>query len=109
MAMFRNGTDFGIRVSGTGDAWFTAPVEMPQGLYFPGFAQADANPDRGGSTIVTSGWDCVAGVLTATECWLTAHHSAGQSKEAPDEGAKNGAGADNAIQREASRLGFSMP
>lgn len=51
-AMSRNGTDFGIRVSGTGDAWFTAPVEMPEGLYFPGFSEADANPDIGDSTIV---------------------------------------------------------
>lgn len=51
-AMSRNGTDFGIRVSGTGDAWFVAPVEMPQGLYFPGFTEADANPDMGDSTIV---------------------------------------------------------
>lgn len=51
-AMARNGTDFGIRVSGTGDTWFTAPVEMPEGLYFPGFGAADANPDMGDSTIV---------------------------------------------------------
>ncbi|NQV98505.1 MAG: DUF1116 domain-containing protein [Rhodospirillales bacterium] len=51
-AMSRNGTDFGIRVSGTGDTWFTAPVEMPKGLYFPGFTEADANPDMGDSTIV---------------------------------------------------------
>ncbi|MBM08530.1 MAG: hypothetical protein CMF69_02990 [Magnetovibrio sp.] len=51
-AMSRNGTDFGIRVSGTGDSWFTAPVEMPEGLYFPGFTEADANPDMGDSTIV---------------------------------------------------------
>ncbi len=51
-AMARNGTDFGIRVSGTGDTWFTAPVEMPEGLYFPGFSAADANPDMGDSTIV---------------------------------------------------------
>jgi hypothetical protein len=51
-AMCRNGTDFGIRVSGTGDQWFTAPVEMPEGLYFPGFTEADANPDMGDSTIV---------------------------------------------------------
>ena len=51
-AMCRNGTEFGIRVSGTGDAWFTAPVEMPRGLYFPGFSEADANPDMGDSTIV---------------------------------------------------------
>lgn len=51
-AMSRNGTDFGIRVSGTGDTWFTAPVEMPKGLYFPGFSEDDANPDMGDSTIV---------------------------------------------------------
>jgi hypothetical protein len=51
-AMSRNGTDFGIRVSGTGDTWFTAPVEMPEGLYFPGFSAEDANPDMGDSTIV---------------------------------------------------------
>ena len=51
-AMSRNGTDFGIRVSGTGDQWFTAPVEMPEGLAFPGFSEADANPDMGDSTIV---------------------------------------------------------
>ncbi len=51
-AMCRNGTDFAIRVSGTGDDWFTAPVEMPEGLYFPGFTAADANPDMGDSTIV---------------------------------------------------------
>ena len=51
-AMSRNGTDFGIRVSGTVDTWFVAPVEMPEGLYFPGFTEADANPDIGDSTIV---------------------------------------------------------
>ena len=51
-AMSRNGTTFGIRVSGLGDRWFTAPVEMPRGLYFPGFSENDANPDIGDSTIV---------------------------------------------------------
>jgi hypothetical protein len=51
-AMCRNGTDFGIRVAGLGDAWFTAPVEMPQGLYFPGYSEADANPDMGDSAIL---------------------------------------------------------
>jgi hypothetical protein len=51
-AMCRNGTDFGIRVSGTGDQWFTAPVEMPVGLYFPGYGAGDANPDMGDSAIV---------------------------------------------------------
>jgi hypothetical protein len=51
-AMSRNGTDFGIRVAGLGDAWFSAPVEMPQGLYFPGYSAADANPDMGDSAIL---------------------------------------------------------
>jgi hypothetical protein len=51
-AMSRNGTDFGIRVSGTGDRWFTAPVKMPAGIYFPGFSERDANPDMGDSAIV---------------------------------------------------------
>jgi len=50
-AMARNGTDFGIRVSGLGKAWFTAPAGIPQGLYFPGFTSEDANPDIGDSTI----------------------------------------------------------
>jgi hypothetical protein len=50
--MCRNGTDFGIRVAGLGSQWFTAPVEMPRGLYFPGFSAADANPDIGDSAIL---------------------------------------------------------
>jgi hypothetical protein len=50
--MARNGTDFGIRVAGLGDRWFTAPVSVPEGLYFPGFGPADANPDIGDSAIV---------------------------------------------------------
>ena len=50
--MCRNGTDFGIRVAALGERWFTAPVEMPQGLYFPGYSAADANPDIGDSAIV---------------------------------------------------------
>jgi hypothetical protein len=50
--MARNGTDFGIRLSATRDAWFTAPVEMPQGLYFAGYGEQDANPDMGDSAIM---------------------------------------------------------
>ncbi len=50
-AMARNGTDFGIRVSGLGDDWFTAPAQVPDGLYFSGFSAADANADIGDSTI----------------------------------------------------------
>jgi hypothetical protein len=51
-AMARNGTDFGVRIGALGDRWFTAPVQMPKGLYFPGFSAQDANPDIGDSAIV---------------------------------------------------------
>lgn len=50
-AMARNGTDFGIRVSGLGDEWFTAEALIPKGLYFSGFTEDDANPDLGDSSI----------------------------------------------------------
>ena len=50
-AMARNGVDFGIRMSGTGDAWFTARAPMVDGLFFPGYSQADAAPDLGDSAI----------------------------------------------------------
>ncbi|NUM33806.1 MAG: DUF1116 domain-containing protein [Candidatus Brocadiae bacterium] len=55
--MARNGTDFGIRISGLGkEEWFTAPAQIPKGLYFSGFKAEDANPDIGDSTITeTSG------------------------------------------------------
>jgi hypothetical protein len=49
--MARNGTDFGIRVSGLGDRWFTGPAGHVKALYFPGFTDKDANPDIGDSTI----------------------------------------------------------
>jgi len=49
--MTRNGKDFGIRISGLGDEWFTAPVNTPKGLFFTGFTQDDANPDIGDSAI----------------------------------------------------------
>lgn len=49
--MTRNGRDFGIKVSGLGDQWFTAPVNTPQGLFFTGYSQDDANADIGDSAI----------------------------------------------------------
>ena len=49
--MARNGTEFGIRLSGTGDRWFTGAGGMIDGLYLPGFGPEDANPDIGDSTI----------------------------------------------------------
>jgi hypothetical protein len=47
----RNGVEVGIRVSGIGDGWFTAPAAAIDGLYFPGYGPADANPDIGDSAI----------------------------------------------------------
>ncbi len=47
----RNGTDFGIQTSGTGDAWFTAPANTPDGLYLGSYGPEDANPDIGDSAI----------------------------------------------------------
>ena len=49
--MARNGTDFGIRVSGLKDKWFTAPALFVKGLLFPGFTDDDCNPDIGDSAI----------------------------------------------------------
>jgi hypothetical protein len=50
-AMARNGTEFGIRVSGLGDRWFVGPSQTPRGLYFAGQSADDANPDMGDSAI----------------------------------------------------------
>lgn len=50
-AMSRNGVNFGIRLSGTGDQWFEAPANPVDGLYFPGFSRADAAADLGDSSI----------------------------------------------------------
>ena len=52
VAMARNGTDFGVQVSGTGDRWFTAPANTPTGILFTGFTDDDVNPDIGDSTIM---------------------------------------------------------
>lgn len=51
VAMARNGTEFGIQVSGTGDQWFTGPAEVPDGLFLGDYTEEDANPDIGDSAI----------------------------------------------------------
>ncbi len=57
VAMARNGTEFGIRVSGLGDDWFTAASPRIDGLYHPGYSAADAGLDMGDSAITeTVGW-----------------------------------------------------
>jgi hypothetical protein len=49
--MARNGTDFGVRLSGTGDQWFIAPAPPVEGLYLGSYTEDDASPDIGDSTI----------------------------------------------------------
>jgi hypothetical protein len=49
--MARNATTFGLRVSGLGDRWFTAPAPFVDGLYLPGFGPDDAARDMGDSAI----------------------------------------------------------
>jgi hypothetical protein len=59
--MARNGTDFGIRLAGMPERWFTAPAGQVQGLYFAGFTVKDANLDIGDSTITeTAGYGGMA-------------------------------------------------
>ena len=53
--MARNGTDFGIRVSGTGEQWFTGPANTPEGLFLGSYGPEDANPDIGDSAITETG------------------------------------------------------
>ena len=56
-AMCRNGVEFGIRVSGLGDEWFTSPAPVVDGLYMPGYSAEDAGLDMGDSAITeTVGW-----------------------------------------------------
>jgi Protein of unknown function (DUF1116) len=50
-AMARNGVNFGVRLSGTGETWFEAPANPVDGLYFPGYSIADAAADLGDSAI----------------------------------------------------------
>ena len=51
VVMSRNGTDFGVQLSGTDGEWFTGPADVPDALFFPGYSKADANPDIGDSSI----------------------------------------------------------
>ena len=51
VVMSRNGTEFGIQLSGTGDKWFTGVSPIPEALYFTGYTKDDANPDIGDSSI----------------------------------------------------------
>eukprot|EP01091_Cochliopodium_minus_P001348 TRINITY_DN11212_c0_g1_i1.p1 TRINITY_DN11212_c0_g1~~TRINITY_DN11212_c0_g1_i1.p1 ORF type:complete len:452 (-),score=140.05 TRINITY_DN11212_c0_g1_i1:37-1257(-) len=49
--MTRNGHEFGLRVSGLGDQWFTAPAPYPEGHFFGNYKQSDVGRDMGDSAI----------------------------------------------------------
>ncbi len=54
--MARNGTEFGIKLSGLPGRWFTGPSGVVDGLYLPGFGPEHAARDIGDSVITeTSG------------------------------------------------------
>lgn len=55
VVMARNGTEFGVQLSGTGNKWFTGAALVPDALYFPGYTKEDANPDIGDSAITETG------------------------------------------------------
>ena len=56
-AMARNGTEFGIQVSGMDGEWFTAEAPEVKGLYLPGYKAGDEGRDIGDSAITeTVGW-----------------------------------------------------
>lgn len=59
--MARNGTEFGIKVSGLGDRWFTGLAEIGRGMLAPGLFPADVGRDMGDSAITeTNGLGGVA-------------------------------------------------
>ena len=56
-AMARNGTEFGIQVSGLDGEWFKAAAPRVQGLLLPGWKEEDAGLDMGDSAITEMvGW-----------------------------------------------------
>jgi hypothetical protein len=50
--MARNGVDVGIRVSDSGDQWFTGPAGMLKGSYLSGYGDDDVDADMGDSAIM---------------------------------------------------------
>jgi len=49
----RNGVQVGVKLSGTGERWFTGPAAAPDpAALYPGYTAADMNPDLGDSAII---------------------------------------------------------
>jgi len=68
--MARNGVDFGIRVAGLGERWFTAPAAAVAGSYFPGFGPDHANRDVGDSAIMET-WGLGGMAMAASPAVVT--------------------------------------
>ena len=51
-AVGANAGECGIKVSGLGNRWFTAPAEVPEGAFLDGFGPEDAGPGCGDSLLV---------------------------------------------------------
>lgn len=51
-AVGANARECGIKVSGLGDRWFTAPAEVPEGVFLESFGPDDAGPACGDSLLV---------------------------------------------------------
>lgn len=49
--MAGNGVEYGIKVSGLGDEWFTGPAPILPGEFFGEYTQADAAPEQGDSIV----------------------------------------------------------
>jgi hypothetical protein len=60
-AMCGNGRRLGIRVSGLGDEWLTAPAPLGDARFFDGYEPSDATPTMGDSFISeVAGWGALA-------------------------------------------------
>lgn len=79
-AMARNGVSIGIRVSGLGSRWFTAPAADVKGLYFSGYTAEDANKDIGDSAIMETGG--VGGMAIAAAPAIVRFLGAGKYQDA---------------------------
>lgn len=60
-AIAGNGRRLGVRVSGLGDRWLTAPAPLGEARFFDGYAAGDATPTMGDSFITeVAGWGAFA-------------------------------------------------
>jgi len=68
-AVGANGRECAIKVSGLGEAWFTAPAEVPAGVYFDGHGPADAGAAIGDSFAVECAGLGASALCAAPALW----------------------------------------